>query len=240
MTWYKLAWKKVVLQLLFPLHCPVCDKIVVPFGEKICFSCIKKLKVITSPWCLKCGKQLKNQEKEYCMDCTRHRREFLQGRSLYQYHSVAPGIYRMKYGNRQEYADFYGEEIIYYLGNFIRYIQPDALIPIPLHSSRQRKRGYNQAELLADAISKYSNIPVYNKILIRRKKTVPLKYLNPQERQNNLKKAFHMVENDVKLKVIILVDDIYTTGSTIEEAASVLKEGGVEKVYFITLANGTE
>lgn len=211
-----------------------------PFGEKICFSCIKKLKVITSPWCLKCGKQLKNQEKEYCMDCTRHRREFLQGRSLYQYHSVAPGIYRMKYGNRQEYADFYGEEIIYYLGNFIRYIQPDALIPIPLHSSRQRKRGYNQAELLADAISKYSNIPVYNKILIRRKKTVPLKYLNPQERQNNLKKAFHMVENDVKLKVIILVDDIYTTGSTIEEAASVLKEGGVEKVYFITLANGTE
>lgn len=81
-------------------------------------------------------------------------------------------------------------------------------------------------------------MPVKEKVLIRVRKTVPMKLLNPTERQNNLKKAFLIRGNDVKLKTVIIVDDIYTTGATIDEAARTLLEAGVEKVYFVTLAVG--
>ncbi len=229
---------KICLQLLFPLRCPVCDDIVTPSGEKICLDCMKKLRYVTPPRCMKCGKKLFEEEQEYCHDCSVRKHLFVCGRALYEYGSVAASVYRFKYGNRREYADFYGEEIGRYLGQFISQVQPDALIPIPLHRARKRKRGYNQALLLANAISRYTGVPVCDKILVRIKNTVPQKQLNPIERQNNLKKAFHIEKNDVKLKTVILIDDIYTTGSTMDEAASVLLEAGVEKVYFITLACG--
>ena len=227
------------IQLLFPLRCPVCDEIVTPFGEKICFDCMKKLKVITPPRCLKCGKKLEDEEQEYCHDCSAGRHEFLRGRALYEYGSIASAIYRFKYANRREYADFFGEEIARYLGEEMHRMHPDGLIPIPLHPARQRRRGYNQAQLLAKSISRYTGIPVYDKILVRVKNTVPLKKLNPRQRQNNLKKAFHIRGNDVKLKTIILVDDIYTTGSTMDAAARVFLEAGAEKIYFITLSCGS-
>ena len=162
----------------------------------------------------------------------------MRGRALYEYKSVAASIYRFKYGKRQEYADFFGEEIVRYLGDFIREVRPDALIPIPLHKKRLAKRGYNQAALLARAVGRYSGVPVNEKILVRVKNTTPLKLQNPAERQNNLKKAFNISQNDVKLKKVVLVDDIYTTGSTIDEAARTLKSAGVEDIYFIALACG--
>lgn len=228
---------KQIVQLLFPLRCPVCDKIVRTQGEKICTDCMDKLKLLMPPWCMRCGKKL-SEEGEYCFDCKNKKHEFIRGRALYEYESAAPSIYRFKYGKRQEYADFFGEEIVKYLGDFIRKVQPDALIPIPLHKKRLAKRGYNQAALLAKAISEYSGVPVYDKLLTRIKNTKPLKLQNPSERQNNLKKAFNIAQNDVKLNTTIVIDDIYTTGSTIDEAARVLKAAGVQKIYFITLACG--
>lgn len=230
---------RIVIQLVFPLRCPVCDGIVTPFGEKICLDCLKRLKYVSPPRCLKCGKHLEDEEQEYCRDCSGREHAFIQGRALYEYDSAAAAIYRFKYGNRREYADFFGEELAGYLGEYIRRIRPDGLIPIPLHPARQRRRGYNQAYLLAKAVSRYTGVPVYDKILIRVKNTAPLKKLNFRERQNNLKKAFNIRGNDVKLKTIILIDDIYTTGSTMDEAAAVLRRAGVEQVYFLTLACGS-
>ena len=234
------AMKKLTgsaIQLMYPLRCPVCDGIVRPWGEKICLECLPKLKILTPPWCLQCGKKLL-EESEYCADCRSRKHSYLRGRSLYEYGSVAGSIYRFKYGGRREYAAFYGEQAAEYLGDFIQQIRPDALVPIPLHSKRKAKRGYNQAELLAREIGVLTGIPVYAKALRRVRNTVPLKKLNPKERQNNLKKAFNISENDVKLKTIILVDDIYTTGSTMDEAARTLKEAGARNIYFIALACG--
>ena len=225
------------MQLLFPLRCPVCDRIAVPFGAKVCKECAGKLKLLVPPYCMKCGKKLQ-EEGELCGDCRRIGHIFARGRALYEYDSVAASIYRLKYAGRQEYAQFYGEEMAFYLGKFIREVQPDALIPIPLHKKRFRARGYNQAALLARTLGRELDIPVAEHFLRRVKDTIPLKLLNPQERQNNLKKAFIISENDVKLKTVIMVDDIYTTGSTMDEAARALREGGVERVYFVTLACG--
>ena len=228
------VWR-IILQVLFPRHCPVCDEIVRPMGEKICADCMDKLRLITPPWCMRCGKKLE-EEGEYCPECREKTRTYVRGRALYEYISAAQSIYRFKYGGRQEYADYFGEQIAEYLGEFIERIHPDGLVPVPLHRSRMRKRGYNQAELLARAVGSRMGIPVYDKLLVRVKNTRPLKQLNGRERQNNLKKAFNVAQNDVKLKVLIIIDDIYTTGSTIEEVSRALKAAGAEKTYFVTLA----
>ncbi len=224
-------------QLLFPLRCPICDEPVRTFGEKICPECMTKKKMLVTPYCMKCGKKLHDDE-EYCGDCHKLNHIFARGRALYEYESVAASIYRFKYSGRQEYGDFYGEELAFYLGDFIREVQPDALIPIPLHVRRKRRRGYNQAAVLARVLGKQMDIPVRENYLIRVKNTTPLKRLNPKERQNNLKKAFIIRQNDVKLKKVMLVDDIYTTGSTMDEAARTLMDSGVEAVYFVALACG--
>lgn len=226
-----------ILQLLFPLRCPVCDEILRQPGEGICRECRGSLRTIRMPWCLRCGKQLL-QEERYCRECAAGEHVFLRGRALYEYNSCAESVYRFKYGGRREYGGYFGREMAAGLGDFIRSVSPDALVPIPLHKKRFRKRGYNQAEVLAGVISQCVGVPVERNLLVRVKNTRPLKQLNPKERQNNLKKAFKLTENDVKLKTIILVDDIYTSGSTVDEAARTLKAGGVRNVYFITLAGG--
>lgn len=225
------------LQTVYPGRCPVCDEIVGSAEEKICVGCMGKLKLLTPPWCMRCGRRTEEGE-EYCRDCREHRHFFDRGRALYEYAGAAESVYRFKYAGRREYADFFGEQIAEYLGEFVRQIKPDGIVPIPLHRRRQARRGYNQAVLLAKTAGERLGIPVYPKMLIRVKNTVPQKTLNPQERQNNLKKAFNIAGNDVKLNRVLLFDDIYTTGSTIDEAAKVLREAGAEKVYFITLACG--
>jgi len=187
---------------------------------------------------MKCGKKLE-QEGELCGDCKRKEHLFVKGRILYEYDSVVSSIYRLKYGGRREYADFFGEEMAKYLGPFIRQVRPDGIVPIPLHPKRMKVRGYNQAALLAKALGKHCEVPVYEHYLERRKNTLPLKLQNPKERQNNLKKAFNIAENDVKLKQIILIDDIYTTGSTMDEASRTLLQHGAQEIYFLTLSGGS-
>ena len=113
-----------------------------------------------------------------------------------------------------------------------------ALVPVPIHKSRQKKRGYNQALLLAEVLSAYCGIPVYDDLIARCGKTKAQKNLTDRERQNNLKKAFKIGRNDVKLKTIIVVDDIYTTGTTLDAVAKVCKEAGVVSVYSLTVAVG--
>lgn len=228
----------VLSDILYPLHCPVCDGIVAPPGERICADCLGGLKLLTPPWCMKCGRKVEEGE-EYCADCRAREHVYDRGRALYEYDSAAQSIYRFKYGGRREYAGFYGEQVAECLGGFLRDVKPDALIPIPLHRRRRAHRGYNQAELLARALGEEVNVPVYPRLLTRVRDTVPQKQLNPAERQNNLKKAFHISGNDVKSKVTVVIDDIYTTGTTMDEAARALREAGADRVYFIALACGT-
>ncbi len=229
---------KVMAALLYPPRCPVCDMVVLPWNKGICDTCMKKIKYVSIPRCCKCGKHLEDAAEEFCPDCNSKTHYYIKGRALYEYKEIAPAIYRFKYAGRREYAEVFGEEIAYYLQDFLEEVRPDALIPVPMHSTKERQRGYNQAVLLAEAISRCANIPVYKDFVKRIKNTRPLKLLNPEERLNNLKKAFILAENGVKLSVIVIIDDIYTTGSTIDAIAEVLQKDADRKVYFITLAIG--
>ncbi len=224
--------------MFFPLRCPICDCVIARKNGLICEECRDIPRIVKAPRCICCGKHLQNKEDLRCRDCSGLQRSFERGVALYEYTSVHDSIHAFKNRGRAEYALFYGEEIRRFLLPVIKEMHADALVPIPLHSAKLRKRGYNQAGLLAREISKGCGVPVREDILKRARKTAAQKQMNHESRQNNMKKAFHMVQNDVKLNTIILVDDVFTTGSTLEEAAAVLKRGGVNKVYFVALAIG--
>lgn len=216
----------------------MCDDLVELSERLICKKCQKEIKYVSEPVCMKCGKPLMDEEREYCLDCTKRKHFFDRGIAVFEYHSMASSIYRFKYGGRQEYAEFYGEIMAECLAEKFRVWKPEALLPVPIHASRLRKRGYNQAEVLAKEISKICGIPTRMDIIERSRKTVPQKELNEEERQNNLKRAFKICKNDVKLNTIVIIDDIYTTGSTIDAMACKLRNEGVNHIYFAALAIG--
>lgn len=227
-----------IKELLFPRRCPVCDGIVGFRKQGVCEKCEGKLVPVREPWCCKCGKPLRQEEREFCYDCTKKKHFYSRGRAVFTYDSAAQSIYRFKYGRRQEYADFYGKAAADLLAEEKELKKAEALVPVPLHASRMRQRGYNQAALFAKVLGKEWGIPVREDLVIRGRNTQPLKQLNPVQRQNNLKKAFKIIQNDVKLNTIIIVDDIYTTGSTIDAISHELSRHGVHTVYFVTLAVG--
>lgn len=227
----------ILLDLLFPRRCPICDR-VQPIGEIVCPACADALKLVASPFCKKCGKPLADERQEYCMDCAAGTHLYITGRALYEYPGVRKSISRFKYKGRKEYGEFYGRELAKHLGETIRAWHPDAFVPVPLHSGKKRMRGYNQAEVLAEELGRRMGIPVARCLVKRIKKTIPQKQLTRLERQNNLKKAFKIYRNDVKLNTIIIIDDIYTTGSTVDAVAAVLQEAGIKNIYFIALSIG--
>lgn len=230
--------------ILFPRRCPVCGEIVVPEGELICRACIPKLSAVREPICRKCGKEVLAEHEEYCMDCMRHRRTFESGAALLNYNKAAQkSMAAIKYKNRREYLDFYSSAMEYRFGERVRFWKAEALIPVPVHPSRLRKRGFNQAEELADRLGRGWKLPVDKGLLIRTKKTVPQRDLNPAERLKNLQEAFQVSRDrrggqDRIWKCAVLVDDIYTTGSTMEACARVLKEAGVREVHFLAVCIG--
>lgn len=149
-------------------------------------------------------------------------------------------IYRFKDGGRREYAEFYAKESARLYGDWMKRNEIQAIIPIPIHKHKKHQRGYNQAEVFARRLGELCGLPTDTKSLIRVVDTLPQKTLNDRERKNNLKKAFKIGVNGVQWKKVLVVDDIYTTGSTVDAAASVLQEAGVEKIYIlsITIGNG--
>lgn len=229
----------VIIDLLFPRRCPVCGGIVMPKGELICPGCVKKLSFVKEPACKKCGKEIAIGEVEFCFDCTRHRRSFEYAKALINYDETARlSMSMVKYKNKREYLDFYTEAISLRYGKAIRRMNAQALVPVPVHPSRLRTRGFNQAGLLALGIGRQLHMPVCPEMLVRRKKTEPQKQLNAKERLANLEEAFAPGKVLQGVKTVILVDDIYTTGSTVEACTRALFRGGIKKVYVLTICIG--
>lgn len=230
------------VEILYPSTCAICGQVPDRTNdEKVyaCEKCIKKLLYIESPRCLKCGKPVDNDETEICYDCSRTKHLYSQGVGVWAYtNEIKQSIYRFKYHNKREYGEFYGQEIKKQYGSIIQGWGADVLVPVPLHKSKLRKRGYNQAEIIAVSLGEKMGIPVAPDVLCRKKKTSAQKELNDKERLKNLENAFIITDNDVKYNKVILVDDIYTTGTTIDACARVLMEAGVKEVYYVSLCIG--
>lgn len=228
-----------VLSLFFPRRCPVCQDIVRPRGARVCPACREKIAFVREPLCKKCGKELTSEDAEYCYDCRTRRRSFDGGISLMNYDRVGRTTMKaFKYGGRQEYAAFYMEEIWKRYGRLIRGFRADAIVPVPIHRSRRAKRGYNQAELLARELSRLSGVPALPRGLMRVRATKAQKELTAAERQRNLEHSFAVGRLPEGTKRVILVDDIYTTGSTAEACTRALRRAGVQRVLVVTVCIG--
>lgn len=226
--------------LIFPRRCPVCSGLLPFNGEMICRECKQKLVYVLEPRCKKCGKQLFKQEQEYCYDCRSKQHLYKEGLAGFCHvGEIKKSIYDIKYENKREYAEFYAKEMCKLHGRYILSWGCDGLIPVPLHFRKRIKRGYNQAKVIAKIFSKELGILMYDNVLKRIRYTEPQKELSDMQRRKNLENAFKITKNIVELKKVILVDDIYTTGSTIDACAGELLHCGVEEVYYLSLTIGT-
>lgn len=235
---------QTVLDIIYPMRCPICGKIVIPKDQRICDPCKDKLQYISEPRCKKCSKPIEQEEKEYCSDCERKNFHFIKGYAVWVYdEAMRHSIAGFKYHNKREYANFYIEEMLRIHGDEIKRQSPDVIVPIPVHRSKYRERGYNQAEILARGLGKQLAIPVLSHLLVRNKKTLPQKQLSDRERLRNLQEAFEYNRTVAdhfhkEINKILLVDDIFTTGSTIEACTNELLLNGVKDIRFITLCIG--
>lgn len=233
-----------IMDLVYPRRCPICGDIADPRGNLACPPCKKRLKYVEEPKCKKCGKHVEFNEQEYCFDCVKKDHQYTYGISLWEYDStMRKSISDFKYKSRREYADFYIEEIIKYYKEEIMIMSPDVLVPIPIHKSKLLDRGYNQAEVLCQGLSSKLGIPTIPNLLMRDKKTLPQKQLNDKERVKNLQQAFSFNEKarfktNMSINKVLLVDDIYTTGSTIEACSRILIKNGISEVYFVSICVG--
>lgn len=239
------------MELVYPRKCVFCGKAIAMKSYRgimegktydcLCEKCRINLKdkYIEEPYCFKCGKQLDEAAQEYCDDCRRKKQNFDRGLSVFKYHDdIKESVYRFKYRNCRLYGDFYGEQMAEKYKDIIIKWKPDVIVPVPIHRSRMKKRGYNQAELIGRALSDGLNIPLDTNVLFREKKTKPQKNLTKDIRIKNVENAFKVAKNVVRYNKIILADDIYTTGATVNACAKVLKEAGVQEVYFISICIG--
>lgn len=164
---------------------------------------------------------------------------FLQTRGVFVYRgAIVKSMYRFKYSNRRDYAAVFAKEAYEAHGAWIARIGVQAIVPIPLHKKRKASRGYNQAALLARELGKLTGIAVDEKLLVRIVNTKPQKQLDDIKRKNNLKNAFLVTKNIVKLNKVLIMDDIYTTGSTVDAAAEVLRRAGIKEVYTLCICIG--
>ena len=229
---------RTAADLLFPRRCPVCGGVAMPKGRLICPACLKQLSFVSSPACMKCGKEIGSREQEYCADCIRRKKSFTRGFALLNYDSrAAVSMAAVKYHNKREYLDFYARAAALRFEKQFRQAGIQVIVPVPVHASRLKTRGFNQAVVLAEKLSAELGIP-WEELLIRVKKTDPQKSLGSAERLKNLRGAFEAEQEAGKWERVLLVDDIYTTGSTAEICSRALLKTGVKQVFVFAVCIG--
>ncbi len=232
-----------LLDFFFPCLCPSC-------GQKVeretlfCSDCFSSLKFITPPFCYICGRPftIRDLSSHICGNCLRKKPFFKAARAVFSYtEPVKKAIIQFKFQNNTDLASLFVKEILFHLKDFIEKIDPTLIIPVPLHLKRLRERGYNQCLLLAKKIAKVLDVPCDFKVLKKIKATPPQVGLSLAERYKNIKGSFAVIKPDyIKKKRIVLIDDVFTTGSTVNECAKVLMKAGAESVWVITLARTTD
>ena len=224
---------------IYPERCPVCLKIVMPKGAMLHPECKRKLDIIKEPVCMKCGAPLSSEEEEYCEAChSAADRGWDLGSSLFPYHGTLGTALRLvKKDGRTEFVRFFAKQLKQSRRAFIERVAPECIVPVPLHPSKQRRRGFNQAELLAEALGEETGIPV-RLLLKKTKKTRDQKSLSKQQRKKNVSNAFCVDKMAIGKQLpesVLLLDDVSTTGSTLTACAKVLKAYGVKRVAFLSI-----
>ncbi|MFZ5968982.1 MAG: ComF family protein [Bacillota bacterium] len=232
-----------LLDFVYPrnIFCMLCGEAIQKTEEySLCDECRGEIGFIHGKACSQCGKPLELLYlPDQCHDCIRSSYHFDRGLSCVLYdENMKKLIYRFKYGG-DRYLSYSLAQIMTDQLKKAGWTDIDGIIPVPLHRKKEKIRGFNQAKLLAQYISKFTGIPVYHKVLKRVKETQSQSALSRDERKDNLKNAFQLIEPAaIYNKRILLIDDIYTTGSTLNSCSKELRKGKPKEILVSTLAIG--
>jgi len=235
------ALRDGILSLFFPQICPLCGEMVLD-GGVLCRGCLNSFRPITGPICPRCGIPFDSGEDygHLCGRCLAKGETPLISRSLFIYEGkVADAIHQLKYkGDRG-----LGRELGKRMGEALDTIFPfppseiDLVLPVPLSKSRLIERGFNQSLELARGLSSVTRIPVAVSVIFRTRETKPQTQLRLKERESNVSDAFSLKEaKGVKGLTILVVDDVITTGATINACSLPLLKAGAAKVFGYSLA----
>lgn len=210
-----------LLALLFPVECLGCGQ----ENTYLCDDCLNSVKI--------------HQTVEQFEHPLKYLDEIWTAAD-YKNKLIQTMIHNFKFRYIKELTKPLSNLLIKYYGNVIRYAISEtrlAIIPVPLNKKRLLERGFNQAELIARFFGDYFNYPVITDAIERSRNTPHQVGLNQEQRKTNIQNAFKVLKPDfIKNKNIILIDDVVTTGSTLEEMAKALKESGANKIYGLTVA----
>jgi len=227
-----------IIELIYPNTCVLCEKILV-YGERrgICSSCEVTYPYLQDQLCAHCGKPLLDEMKEKCFDCRKGKSYYESGRSMWVYEEkVREALHAFKYKGHKEKGRLFAKELVRYYNRLTTW-EVDCVIPVPLYRKKEKERGYNQAVLIGQYFARSYGVRFEKYGLIRIKATLPQKELKDQERLENMRQAFEAKEK-VRGKKILLIDDIYTTGTTINACAKALKNKGASTVYYLAIGIG--
>jgi len=227
--------------LIFPPRCITCDTILDHYENlPVCPACLSKIKFITSPLCSCCGIPFfgADESDHLCGDCIISKPAFTVARAVGHYEStLLEAIHNFKYRGKITFGKIMGRLMAEYKSPNFNISDFTLIIPVPLHSKRLRERGFNQSVILAREIVRILPIPMDFLTLKRYTYTEPQIHLGKKERESNVRGAFMVTDPDkIKDRKIILVDDVYTTGSTVKECARMLMKNGAQTVAVLTLA----
>lgn len=222
--------KRIALDLLFPQRCVSCGR----EGAYICRSCRQSLLLITPPVCPRCGRP--QPSGTLCSGCVNWQAEIDGIRSPFIFDGVMrQAIHELKYRNLRALAAPLAKLLHDYL--IANPVPGEVLVPVPLHRKRLGERGYNQSSLLARELGKLTGLPVVDDCLVRQRQAIPqAKTANVSERQRNVAGAFAYRDGRLRGKQVLLIDDVATSGSTLDACAGALKSVGVVSVWGLVMA----
>lgn len=231
---------EAILDLLLPRSCAGCQSVWLSTAEGLwCESCLRELPWISSPICPTCGTPYPSSPSapdHLCGECALSGMPFDTARSAVEHEGVVRDrIHQFKFGGRLHWVP----ALVALLDRTFHSECPgrvDMIIPVPLHVRRLKERGYNQSALLAGRLARRLGFPARFDVLERIRWTDPQTRLNREDRQKNVKGSFRVnTPNAVKGKRILLVDDVFTTGTTLMECSKALKNGGAGEVHALTV-----
>jgi ComF family protein len=222
--------KGIALDLLFPRWCVGCGR----EGDFICPDCFKSLPRITPPLCPRCGRPQLNAV--LCPVCVSWSASIDGIRAPFKFDgAIRQAIHELKYNNLRAIAPLLGQWLGDYLAD--NTLPVEVLVPVPLHHKRLRERGYNQSRLLAQELAKLSGLALVEDCLVRELYTTPqARTLNVAERRSNVANAFSCRDRRLEDKKVLLIDDVATSGATLDACARALKKSGASSVWGLVLA----
>ena len=227
LRWHRLRDR--FLDLLFPPRCVGCRRV----GAWLCEQCLDQLSPVSSPNCVRCGDKVDGGE--LCERCRVSPLRIERIRSVLFFEGVLrDAMHHLKYRRRQALAEPLGEVMAAFWMQSP--VPVDVLVPVPLHKSRLRERGYNQAALLARQMARRTGLPVDESLLARQRATASQVTLGAAQRRENVRGAFVCPGDAPVDKQILLIDDVCTTGATLEACAQALYQAGARSVQALTLA----